>query len=312
MLTPNPFVPDPATERWIESYGVTWTLKTIPLSEIDTETSHKNQARHHPVKIEAMVSYGDAMAVGDLFPAPVVYVLNGRYVNIDGNQRTGGAARVGVQEATVYVLDIEPSDPRLLDMVASANARLNGYSHDDEDRIAHAIAMVDRGKTQKDAAREMGMTDGQLRSHLYHARLTRHCDRLGLGPQARSLPKHYSAALFGDVERFNQEELRAIIHVASLASSRDDFRALVKEAAASRDGERLKVIEGFRNRRSAVNAKPKPAGNKTAYEWFNTWGGGVAKLVPQEVVATCPTDKREAMARLADELRFVATRIASA
>ena len=58
-------------EKWLDERGVRWRFDPeVPLSDIDVETSLRNQARlGEPVHQETVDTYKEAMKNGDPFPA---------------------------------------------------------------------------------------------------------------------------------------------------------------------------------------------------------------------------------------------------
>jgi hypothetical protein len=299
-------------ERWIGSFGVGYELfDAVPLDVIDKEARLRNQARRQPLDRDVATVYGQAMRAGAIFP-PVVGYFNGtRIVLVDGNHRFAGAEIVKAEFISVYVLELEPGDPRINDMVASANATLNGHSATDEERIRHAISRVDAGMSVTAAARLCGIKDSTLKNNLDAERVVRHSERFGLGRQARQIPQHYAVALFRRIDRFSSEELRAILAAAPAAKNRVEYRTLVCDAADASPADRLEIIANFCDERTALNSPQKtrkPQETKPAHV-FKMHASAIAKETPESILATCPPDQLASLKNLAEQLRFIASRI---
>ena len=297
-------------ERWIESFGVAYEMfESVPIEVVDKEASLQNQARRHPLDRDVALVYGQAMKAGAVFP-PVVGYFNGpTIVLVDGNHRREGSEIAGAQFLSVYVLDLEPASPTINDMVASANATLNGYGATDEERIRHAISRVDAGASIKAAARLCAVKESTLKNNLDAERVVRHSERFGLGRQARQIPQHYAVALARRIDQFASDELRAILAAAGSAKNRDEFKSLVMDVSDAEESDRLKLISRFCDERSGINTKVrKPQESRPAYV-FKMHASAIAKETPESIVATCPPDQLPALKNLAEQLRFITSRI---
>jgi hypothetical protein len=298
-------------ERFIESFGFKYELVVVSLSEIDVKASCGNQARREPHLEDVQVTYAQALEAGARFPALIAYrTPDGRLVLIDGNQRRGGAERANFADVLVYVVDVGSEDPMLLNMIASANPTLNGYGPELEDRIVHAIAMVDRGSTRVDAARQAGVPVSTVESEYTHTRLYRKVERAGFGRLAKELPKTYAPSVLRVADKLDPAEMGELLKAAGDARNREDFRSLVDEVALhdeSRD--RAAVIENFRTERDkAINVKPRRR-TQTGWHAFVRHAQAILNRSPEEIVASCPPDRREGLVRMAEDLRFVASKL---
>lgn len=299
-------------ERWIDSFAVEYELfDAVPLDVIDKQASLRNQARRNPVDNDVALVYGQAMKAGAIFPPAVGYFSGPSIILVDGNHRLAGAENAGAEFISVYVLDLEPASPIINDMVASANATLNGYGATDEERIRHAISRVDAGASIKAAARLCAVKESTLKKNWDAERLVRHSERFGLGRQARQLPQHYAIALFSQVDKLSSDDLRSILAAATVAKNRTEYRDLVRDAVAVDGDARAEVIAKFCNQRTAINSTQKtrkPQETKPANA-FKMHAAAIAKETPEAILATCPPDQLQSVKNLAEQLRFIASRI---
>lgn len=299
-------------ERWIESFAVGYELfDAVPLDVIDKQASLRNQARRNPLDRDVALVYGQAMKAGAIFPPVVGYFSGPTIILVDGNHRLSGAENAGAEFISVYVLDLEPGASTVNDMVASANATLNGYGATDEERIRHAISRVDAGMSVKASARLCGVKDSTLKNNWDAERLVRHSERFGLGRQARQLPQHYAIALFSQVDKLSSDDLRSILAAAPVAKNRTEYRDLVRDAVGVDGDARTQVIAKFCDERTAINSTQKtrkPQETKPA-NVFKMHAAAIAKETPESILATCPPDQLESVKNLAEQLRFITSRI---
>jgi hypothetical protein len=310
--TVDTFAASSDVERWIESFGVEYELfDGVPLDVIDKQASLRNQARRNPLNRDVAMVYAQAMKAGAIFPPVVGYFNGASIILVDGNHRFAGAESAGAEVIAVYVLDLNSGAPSINDMVASANATLNGLGATDEERIRHAISRVDGGMSVTNAARMCGVKDSTLKNNLDAERVVRHSERFGLGRQARQIPQHYAIALAKQIDRFSSDELRAVLAAADVAKNRSEYRTLVRDAAAASDEDRLAVIASFCDERTAINSPKKtrkPQETKPA-NVFKMHAAAIVKETPAAILATCPPDQVDGLKKLAEELRFIASRI---
>ena len=86
---------DVDAETVLGMVGVEYVVKEISLDEIDWKESSNNCARlWHPLNEERIEEYGRAMALGDVFPMPVVECASSGMVILGGNQRLNAARRL--------------------------------------------------------------------------------------------------------------------------------------------------------------------------------------------------------------------------
>lgn len=300
--------------RWIESFGVPYEFfDALPIDVINKDASLINQARRDPLDSDVAIVYGQAMKAGSVFPAVVGYFAGTSVILIDGNHRLDGATRAGASTMAAYIVDLPANDPRLLDMVASANATLNGSSATADDRMRHAVRMVDAGTSQAAAARLCGVKLGTLSNQLRAEVVLRKCDRLGVGREARRAPQHYMISINSHMDSLHADTLRALIGATESAKNREEFKDLVRQVAAMDVEDGVAQIQGFISERQGINspAKTKKGQPLTSWKSFKMHATAITAETPESIMATCPPDQREAIARLADELRYIASRVIS-
>lgn len=169
---------DERIEQWIESHGATWEFKNIPISSIDKERSHRNQARFEALREETFIVYRDAMERGDQFPPIIVFKSGDDYVVIDGNHRVAGAELAGATEIGAYIVS-GLGERQLQTMTFEANTK-HGLPSSIEERTKHGVYLVDVGVTQRDAARLVNVPLHTLQYELTKARSERRLAALGV------------------------------------------------------------------------------------------------------------------------------------
>jgi hypothetical protein len=153
---------DPKVEAWIRGYGVQYEyLPAVLVNEFDQVESLKNQARINEPVIEATVEeYAADMRNGDVFPPVVAYRKRGKLVVIDGNHRLVAASRAE-KSLAVYVVRATVNTVLVI-MTYEANVRQHGQRTTREDRLEHALWMVDNDVKAGEAARRLSLTESEV------------------------------------------------------------------------------------------------------------------------------------------------------
>lgn len=151
------------TELWLESKGVQWTfVPDVPIEDFDKDRSLRNQARITQVlNDERVETYKEAMERGDRFPAVVAYLVDGRYVLIDGNHRLEAAEQAN-KPLSVYAIASDTDPTTIIAMTYEANAK-HGLPNSVEDRQLHAVFLLRSGATsQENAAAALNLSKAQV------------------------------------------------------------------------------------------------------------------------------------------------------
>ncbi len=126
---------------------VQWTSQTQPRVKICEETVER---------------YATAKRDGAVFPIPVVFTDGQTYWGGDGAHRTAADVVLGLSEAEFEVR--HGTDRDAFDHAVLAN-KLNGlpFNRDDRKRIALRL-IADRGKSNRQVAKEVGVDEGTIRN----------------------------------------------------------------------------------------------------------------------------------------------------
>lgn len=145
-------------EEWLDSHGVPWTfLGPVDLEEFDLEKGLRNQARlGKPLHEDTVSHYVEDMKNGDVFPGVVAVreKVSRKLVNVDGNHRAAASRLLSRPLATYEIQDVDPQMIVLLTF--EANTR-HGLPTSEEERLHHALWLVDNGMSIRDAAARLGL-----------------------------------------------------------------------------------------------------------------------------------------------------------
>lgn len=187
---------DSTVEKHLEDRLVKWTyLESVPLDKIDERTSLRNQARFEPLDEQVVARYTEAMERGDEFPAIVgAATKNGTYILTDGNHRYQAKKRSKAETLDIYVVSGTPEVLQLLTF--EANAR-HGMPPSIEERMRHAIYLIDNGASHEAAAASTGLQKHQVTSAWASERADRRARSLGVTRGWSKLTKSQRERLAG-------------------------------------------------------------------------------------------------------------------
>lgn len=146
--------------RWLEAHSVTWELlDPLPIDDVDVAASLANQARREPLHEDVVARYVADMEAGDEFP-PVLVTrrADGALVLLGGNHRVTAARRSGTK-LTALVVD---GPPAVLMLLKYEDNRRHGLPPSTEERLQQGLLLMDLGYPQKEAARAVGVPQGNL------------------------------------------------------------------------------------------------------------------------------------------------------
>lgn len=219
-------------QSWLISHpGVTDIdhVEKLTLTDVDLVASITNQSRFDPIDEPTVERYVAALQDGALFPAVIVRRIAGaradgddQLVILGGNHRARAHRDAGRKHLEAFVITCD--DLTALEIAYGDNAT-HGLPPSEAERLAHALVLVDRGRSAADAARTVGI-DPQ--------RVTRRLAVVGVDKRAARCGVALELTKVGDTVR------------PRLASLRDDrvftkfIRTLATEGIPTQDA--LKII----------------------------------------------------------------------
>lgn len=158
-----------ATATLLDELGVTYTHhEALDLALIDEAASLRNQARFEPLDPDAVDRYADAMTAGDQFPPIIVHHAKTArakqpWIILSGNHRYHAAIKADVK-LPGYVID-KVDDPTVLLRIAYQDNAHHGLALSRPERLRHAVHLMDNGFVQRDAARCVGIGEGEVSTY---------------------------------------------------------------------------------------------------------------------------------------------------
>lgn len=148
-------------ETWLGQHdGVTDAVHVprLPLAEIDMVASITNQSRFEPIDQPTVDRYVAALEDGAFFPSIIVRQVKAtkttQLVVLGGNHRA--RAHLDAGRTTIDAWLVTCDDLTALELAYGDNAT-HGLAPTENERIAHALVLVDRGRTASEAARTVGI-----------------------------------------------------------------------------------------------------------------------------------------------------------
>lgn len=126
----------------------------LPLDRIDLPASMTNQSRTEPIDQPTVDRYVAALEDGATFPPIIVRRTRKQLVILGGNHRTRAHLNAGRTTIDAWIVDCDPTTA--LEISYADNAT-HGLPPTQAERVAHAVVLVDRGRTAADAARTVGI-----------------------------------------------------------------------------------------------------------------------------------------------------------
>lgn len=224
---------DSKAEQMLEAHMVDYFyIDDVDISQVDVETSLRNQARiDPPLHQDTVTTYAEAMKDGAEFPAVVGYYDDDdKIILIDGNHRISAYLKAGVETIDVYIVEAAQDVIQALTYMANAT---HGRPPSEEERIHHAIHLRDLGYNNKEAARAVGLTEHKVSQAWQLEAQMRRARRLGIHKAVQALNK----------------EIRTKINPIQ---SDNVFKALVTFLTASKGLTRIEVGNLINQVRSAT------------------------------------------------------------
>ena len=206
---------DGRLEAILAGHGTAWEMRWVKTVDVDWDATQARQVRRELVDPELVDTYRIALLGGAVFPA-VLAVTNGDtgYVELlAGVHRTNAYETAGLPEVPAYVLDPGPG-PQVEYLIAVEDNTTHGAALTHDERIEHALRMVDLGFTRAEAARRSGLNANKV----YSAVKVRHSGKVlagfGLATQWAKLPAssqwRLATASQGDTEVLAEAVMTAV------------------------------------------------------------------------------------------------------
>lgn len=166
----------PEIEDWLDSKGVKWRFEeSVPVENFDMRRSLHNQARFQALDDTVVERYTTDMSRGDRFPA-VVASDGKKFVIIDGNHRLQAHDR---RQLAVPTYVVSGDSDVLTAMTFEANVK-HGMPSNEDERIQHAVWMLDHGATIESAAQAVGLAMSKVSRGWDRTRAERRARRLDI------------------------------------------------------------------------------------------------------------------------------------
>lgn len=239
----------------------------ITANDVDVPSSIVNGARFQAKHSDAVDVYAAAMRRGDSFPCLIVVKKPAGYVILNGNQRFAAIQNLindgfFKPDVAIGVLAIPPdTDALSLECILKSANATNGVPSSFDERIQHAIALVDKGVTIDEASRIHLVSRAALQSHVIAKRERRLLNEKGIRTELLNRSTLEAISKLGIDESSK-------VRVAKIATQRelkvDEVKAIVAKTLDAKSLEQrlevLKAIEDDSQRQEAA-LKKAPAGS---------------------------------------------------
>lgn len=227
-------------EKFLIGLGVSFTYKQdVSTKAFDAERSLRNQARlGEPLDITAVKRYTEALYAGDVFPP--VLAQKGKddsLLILDGNHRLRAHSDAGLP-IDVYICEAPTQTLVLITFLANTK---HGLPSKVEDRLHHALFLVDNGLTSTEAATRLNVPVADLRKAITKQNNARRADDAGIPRQQwEAIPAVIRSRLSNIA---TDEGLRAATNLVTVASlNSDEVYKLTTQMNQSRSGKRQAAI----------------------------------------------------------------------
>lgn len=283
---------------------LTWIYEAeLPLDRIDVPGSLTNQVRSEPLDQPTVERYVDALAAGDVFP-PIIVRPDPRskakqppLVVLGGNHRTAAYLDAGRLTITAYVVGC--SGRTALELAVGDNAT-HGLPPTDADRTAHALRLIDLGRSPGEAARTAGIKVDHVYRRQRADRVLARAARLHVQPQV-------GAIIYTVQNRLDAiEDDRVFVAVAKAFAVHQfgqvaAFRLLGDLNAQSSVKDQLELLQVNLDHHRSTAKVGRGAGRPPTNPYLVLRGalGTVRGVHPSDVLVACRTPRERAeLARL--------------
>lgn len=235
-------------EAWLQEHNIEYApAMAIPMSYIDERRSRANQARKDPLVADSVERYTTAWKAGAKFPPIVGYIVTGKFVIIDGNNRQAAARKAGKDDILGIVISADTPSELIQLLTIEANAH-HGVTPDLGWRLQQAFYLCGVGFSDTDAAAAASVSIQQLRNARalkeadQRARALKVNDFADLPATSRQAlnalkedPVFYQAAVVAVGTKMITEEIRDMMRQVKLERSEGARIALIGQIAQERD-----------------------------------------------------------------------------
>lgn len=175
-------------EQLLNDLDCTWEhVDALALGSIDLIASITNQSRFEPIDQPTVDRYVAALADGATFPPVIVRRIppvstkhKAQLIIAGGNHRARAHLDAGHKTIPAYVVTC--NDLVALEIAYADNAT-HGLPPTTSERLTHALALIERGRTIAAAARTVGIDPPRLYQHIDTAKAAKRAANLGLTEQ---------------------------------------------------------------------------------------------------------------------------------
>lgn len=275
----------PKTERWLDQLGVTWTFDPdLPLAKIDQAASLANQVRHTPLDHTIVERYAADMRDGDTFPAVIIDATT--HALLGGNHRHAAVRAANHTTTPAYLVT---GTPATLLRIAVEDNRNHGLPTTAAERLDHAIALINAGHPQGDAARITGVSQPKLTIALGARAASTRLEGDPAAPKFTQLPeaKRYELSRIT-----NDDVFRAAVDLTIAAGiPTTEVRKLTAALNATNTDDAMRLIgqsfEDYDERITEMGGNVRKRGSKARADLDKALTT-ITGLTTDEVVAGCP------------------------
>lgn len=173
------------TREMLEGRGVPWELVDLPIDDIDLVASITNQSRAVPIDQPTVDRYVAALADGATFPPVLARKTRTGPVILGGNHRTRAHLDAGLPTIRAYLVEVP--DLVALELSYADNAT-HGLPPTTDERVAHALILVAKGRSVAAAARTVGIDRQRIDREQHLLKATKRAAELGVAVEMDLVP----------------------------------------------------------------------------------------------------------------------------
>lgn len=301
-------------EQLLNAHECTWEHQAaLELRRIDLIASITNQSRFEPIDQPTVDRYIAALDDGATFPAIVVRRIPTKskapdqLVILGGNHRARAHIDHGAKTIAAYVVDCD--DLVALEIAYADNAT-HGLPPTDAERIAHALVLIDRGRSISEAARTVGVSHNKIRARLNAHQSEQRAAKAGVSAEFSQLAESAQASLAAVKDTRVFVKLVRTIHHHGIGSGPAGVQRLVGGVNKLPDvAGQMDYINKYLSQAYAEKATSAPLGRPPTNPYLLLVGalGTIKGLNPVDVLDRCTT--RRDRADLHDRIHDIARRL---
>lgn len=281
----------------------------LDLDDIDLSASITNQARFDAIHPATVDRYTEAVADGAVFPPVIVRRVvrpNGdrKHVVLSGNHRV--RAHIDARCGTIDAYLVDCDDLTALEISYADNAT-HGLPTTDAERVAHALVLVERGRSIEQAARVVGISRYKIDARLKSTAQERRAARCRIPAEFARLPTSTQATLSSVKEDKVFVALVRAIDKHKIASGPGGAQRLIGDANSQPDIQSALAIINLNASSYAeerTGARPIGRPSENPYIKLRMALGTIRGLNAADVVERC-SDIAETRQLLRDCVRHV-------